>query len=96
MIENNNLHIPSTVYKWMKQLGFKYEAQHKGYYVNSRDNKPVTIAHQKDFVHHYLIEEMQMFHWIQVTEEETVRLEEMGVITPNTAYQYNQPLTGLL
>jgi DNA-binding transcriptional regulator YhcF (GntR family) len=85
---------PSTVYKWMKQLGFKYEPQRKGYYVDGHE-KPATIAYRKDFVQRYLTEEVQMFRWIQITEEEAVRLEEMGVIKPNAGYRYNQPLTGL-
>ncbi len=36
-----------------------------------------------------------MYHWIQITGEEAARLEEMGVIKPNTGYRYDQPLTGL-
>ncbi len=85
---------PSTVYKWMKQLGFKYEPQRKGYYVDGHE-KPARIAYRKDFVQRYLTEEVQMFRWIPITEEEAVRLEEMGVIKPNAGYRYNQPLAGL-
>ncbi len=85
---------PSTVYKWMKQLGFKYELQRKGYHIDGHENL-ATIAFQKDFVQRYLMEKVQMYRWIQITEEEAVSLEEMGVIKPNAGYQYNQPLTGL-
>jgi hypothetical protein len=69
----------------MNQLGFKYEPQRKGYYVNGHE-KPATIAYQKDFIQRYIAEEAQMYHWIQIREEEAVRLEETEVIKPNTGY----------
>jgi hypothetical protein len=66
---------PSTVYKWMKLLGFKYEPQRKGYYVDGHE-KPATVAYRKDFVSRYLTEEVQMFRWIQITKEESEKLED--------------------
>jgi ferredoxin-like protein FixX len=33
---------PSTVYKWMKGLGFQYETRKKGYYVDGHEN-PSTV-----------------------------------------------------
>jgi hypothetical protein len=38
----------STVYRWMKCLGFKYEVQKKGYYVDGH-RKPSTIEYCKHF-----------------------------------------------
>ena len=85
---------PSTVYKWMKLLGFKYELQHKGYYVDGHE-KPATVAYRKDFVSRYLTEEVQMFRWIQITKEESEKLEDEGKIAKNTGYVYNHPQTNL-
>ena len=85
---------PSTVYKWMKLLGFKYEPQRKGYYVDGHE-KPATVAYRKDFVSRYLTEEVRMFRWIQITQEESEKLEDEGKIAKNTGYVYNHPQTNL-
>ena len=44
---------PSTVYWWMKHLGFKYEIWRKGYYVDDHE-KPATLEYQWSFVQCYL------------------------------------------
>jgi hypothetical protein len=69
----------------MKLLGFKYEPQHKGYYVDGHE-KPAPVAYQKDFVSRYLTEEVQMFRWIQITKEESEKLEDQGKIAKNTGH----------
>jgi hypothetical protein len=63
---------PSMVYKWMRPLGFTYEPKRKGYYVDGH-KKPMTVVYRKDFVQRYLMEEVQMYRWIQIAEEEAVR-----------------------
>jgi hypothetical protein len=78
----------------MKLLGFKYEPQRKGYYVDGHE-KPATVAYRKDFVSRYLTEEVQMFRWIQITKEESEKLEDEGKIAKNTGYVYNHPQTNL-
>jgi hypothetical protein len=46
------------VYRWLKLLGFNYEAECKGYYVDvDGHEKPDTVTYQKDFVKKYLMEE---------------------------------------
>jgi len=44
---------PSMVCKWMHQLGFCYETQKKGYYVDGHE-KPTTVAYQWEFTKRYL------------------------------------------
>ena len=56
---------PGMVYRWLKLLGFNYEAECKGYYVDGHE-KPDTVTYQKDFVKKYLMEEVQLFCWIQI------------------------------
>ena len=53
---------------------FNYEAQHKGFHVYGHE-KPDTVTYQKDFVKKYLMEEVQLFCWIQIEQEEAERLE---------------------
>ncbi len=46
---------PGTVYRWLRLLGFTYEAQRKGYYVDGH-KKPETVTCRKDFV-------FKLFEW---------------------------------
>jgi hypothetical protein len=84
---------PGTVYRWLRLLGFNCEAQRKGYYVDGHE-KPDTVTYQKDFVKKYLMEEVQIFCWIQIEQEEAERLGKMGEIPKNTGYHCNHPVTG--
>ncbi len=57
--------------------------------------KPETVTYRKDFVKKYLSEEVQMFCWIQIKQEEAEKLESEGVIPKDTGYHYNHPSTGV-
>ena len=76
---------PSTIYWWMKHLGFKYEAQKKGYYVDGHEN-PATVEYRWSFVQHYLNYEWRMFCWIQIPLSEAVKQEEDGKVSKHTGY----------
>ncbi len=80
-----------TVYRWLKLLGFTYEAQRKGYYVDGHE-KPATVTYHKDFVKKYLSEEVQMFRWIHIEQGEAEKLEKEGVIPKDTGFCYNHPV----
>jgi len=43
---------PSTVYRWMKLIGFKYEPWQKGYYIDGHE-KQGTIEYWGSFVQCY-------------------------------------------
>jgi len=59
---------PSTVCRWLKVLGFKYEVRKKGYYVNGHE-KEGTVEYCWKYVDGYLKRESQMYCWIQITSE---------------------------
>jgi hypothetical protein len=63
----------STVYRWIKKLGFSHEPRKKGYYVDGHE-KEATISYQWRFIERYLQYEQRMFQWIQITQEEAIRL----------------------
>jgi hypothetical protein len=69
----------STVYKWLKKLGFNYEPRKKGYYADGQE-KEETVSYRLRYIKRYLQYEQRMFHWIQVTEEEAKYLEDKGTI----------------
>ena len=43
---------PSTCYNWLRQLGFQYCTQKKGYFVDGHE-KPATVAYQDAFISRY-------------------------------------------
>ncbi len=77
----------------MKKLGFNYEPQKIGYFVDGHE-KEETISYHWRFIERYLQYEQRMFHWIQVTQEEAQELEEKGIIQTGVGYRYNQPEMG--
>ena len=77
----------------MKHLGFKYEAQKKGYYVDGHE-KPATVEYRWSFVQRYLSYERRMFRWIQIPLLEALKLEEDGKVPKHTGYWYQDSTTG--
>jgi hypothetical protein len=54
----------STVCRWLKVLGFKYDFRKKGYYVDGHE-KVGTVEYRWKYVDRYLKREAQMYCWIQ-------------------------------
>jgi len=52
--------IMQTISRWLKALGFRYEMQRRGYYVDGHE-KPSTVAFHWSFYECYLAYEMWMF-----------------------------------
>jgi hypothetical protein len=78
---------PSTVYRWLRKLRFKYETRRKGYYVDGHE-KPRTIEYRKQFVTRYLQYERRAHRWIQITVSEAQELEQRGFIKGDSGYRY--------
>jgi hypothetical protein len=78
---------PSTVYRWLIKLGFRYETRRKGYYVDGHE-KPDTIQYRKQFVTRYLQYERRTHGWVQITNQEAMELEQKGYIKRNSGYWY--------
>ncbi len=77
----------STVCRWMKCLGFKYEVQKKGYYVDGH-KKPSTIEYRKHFVSRYLTYERRAHRWIQIVAKESTEIENKGLVPRDSGYRY--------
>jgi hypothetical protein len=58
----------STVYRWMRALGFKFEVHKKGFYVDGHE-KPATLHYRKKFISWYMNYERCMHRWIQLTKK---------------------------
>jgi hypothetical protein len=78
---------PSTVYRWMLCLGFRYEPRRKGYYVDGHE-RPATVQYRWKFCQRYLAYEQRMHRWIQVPATEANELEKSGEVTEGSGYKY--------
>ena len=67
----------STVFWWMKCLGFKCAVRKKGYYVHGHE-KPGTIEYRKHYVSRYLTYEPRAHCWIQIDAKESTAIENKG------------------
>jgi hypothetical protein len=77
----------STVYRWVKKLGFNYEPRKKSYYVDGHERES-TINYRWRFIERYLGYEQRMFRWIQITEKEAIDLETTGALPKQSGYRY--------
>ncbi len=84
----------STVYRWLKKLGFSYEPWHKGYFVDGHE-KEATVAYRYKFIHTYFQYELRTPRWIQIPEEEAKKMEENEEIPVGVGYCYNHPVIGV-
>ena len=78
---------PSTVYRWMVRLGFRYEPTRKGYYVDGHE-RPATIQYRWDFCQRYLSYERRMHRWVQLTEPVAAQLETEKMLAKGSGYSY--------
>ena len=78
---------PSTVYRWMLSLGFRYEPRRKGYYVDGHE-RPATVQYRWKFCQRYLAYEQRMHQWIQVPATEANELEKRGEVAEGSGYKY--------
>ncbi|KAI2491822.1 hypothetical protein MHU86_22728 [Fragilaria crotonensis] len=78
------LSIP-TCWRWLHHLGFTYDVQRKGYYVDGHERSDVVAACEQ-FCKVYLTElEPRCLRWVQFSEDE---LEAYTKLRPEVAYQY--------
>ncbi|KAI2502439.1 hypothetical protein MHU86_12015 [Fragilaria crotonensis] len=79
----SNFSIP-TCWRWLHQLGFTYNIQRKGYYVDGHERDDV-IASRRQFCHKYLTElEPKCCRWVQYALSEL----EASRLNPEFGYKY--------
>ena len=66
----------STVWRWVRYLGFNYSTRRKSYYLDGHEH-PAQVTHRKEHIRKYLRELEPLCHrWIQLTEDEYGLLKE--------------------
>jgi hypothetical protein len=78
---------PSTCYNWLRQLGFTYCTQKKGYFVDGHE-KPATVAYRANFISRYFECERRTHRWIQLSHSQALDLQENEKILKNTGFSY--------
>jgi len=73
----------STVFNLIEKLGFNYRTRQKSYYVDSHEY-PEVQAFRKAFCKSYLAEEINMYRWVQLTQDEFNEIKGQGA----TGYDY--------
>lgn len=81
------------MYNWLAALGFRYEPRRNNYYVDGHE-KEATVQYRWKFVGRYLLDEVRMFRWIQMTIAEAKTYEEKGLVIEGSGYRYEDPNTG--
>ena len=69
----------STIYRWLKYLGFKNKEHQKSFRCDGHE-APDTVVDRVQFIEKYLRDERQGFRWVQVKESELKALELENLI----------------
>ena len=63
----------STVYCWMKALGYSYCPRRQNYYVDNHEKKENLMYH-KNMIGRYFELERRYYQWVQISAEEKNKL----------------------
>ncbi|KAI2509347.1 hypothetical protein MHU86_5100 [Fragilaria crotonensis] len=77
----------TTIARWMYAVGFRFKKREKHYFVDGHE-RPETLAYRPVFTRKYLASEVQAHRWIQMTLEESKRMESLEQIPTNCGYIY--------
>ena len=86
---------PKTSVIWLNHLGFKFQATKKSYYTDRHEDEE-NVESRKIFINRYMTMEFRSFHWVQVTEEVSIRMENENTnpLGPHTYYSYRDSNKG--
>ena len=75
----------STVWRWLRLLGFEYKANTKTYYTDGHE-RPDNVKYRMVFISRYRELEKRCYRWAQVPEDDAVELEEAGLLSADTKH----------
>jgi hypothetical protein len=77
----------TTIARWMYAVGFRFKKREKHYFVDGHE-RPETLAYRPVFTRKYLTNEVRAHRWIQMTLEESKRMESLEQVPTNCGYIY--------
>jgi hypothetical protein len=87
----------STMYRWMRKLGFRYEVRKKCYYVDTHE-KPENCRYRKQYAREYRQLELRMHRWIQFKQRYFVFLQDTAEFKKHklvsNGYKYHSERNG--
>ena len=72
----------TTIARWMYAVGFRFKKREKHYFVDGHE-RPETLAYRPVFTRKYLANEVRAHRWIQMTLEESKRMESLEQASSN-------------
>ena len=84
----------TTIYPWMRKLGFKYEEWKKCYYVDNHDSES-NVKYRRSMLQRYFKYEVRAHRWIQLPLEDAQKLQMTSLLDfaeEETLLQYNRKL----
>jgi len=81
----------STVWRWMKFLGFEFCERRKNYYCDKHESEE-NVIYRKDFAKKYFKYEQNTYRWVHLEESEAIALEKDDDIKllENTSIQFEE------
>ena len=76
----------STAWQMMQYLGYNYSEIKKGHYTDGHERDDVVKDRNERFLKKYFSYELQTMRWIQVTEEDAIKLETTEKDFPKNCY----------
>ena len=77
----------STIYRWIDALGYKYNERKKCYYVDNHESID-NVQYRNSFLKRYFSYELRAHRWIQISLEESKKMEEKCEISIGCGYKY--------
>jgi len=81
----------STIWRWMKYLGFNFCERRKNYYCDKHEDE-MNVQYREKFIKEYFKYEQNKYRWVHLSEDEAIKLEEMkeDKLLENTFIEYEE------
>jgi len=79
----------STIWRWMKYLGFSFCERRKNYYCDRHEDE-TNVEYRKEFIEKYFKYEKNTYRWVHLDEDSAVKLEndEEEKLLENTSIEF--------
>ena len=78
-----------TVWRWILYLGYKYCENKRSYYSDGHERKDALKDRNERFLVEYFKIGRRTYRWVQLTNEQAIKLEESDKKFPKDCYYYD-------
>ena len=76
----------STVFNWMRDLGYRYDVNMRSYYTDGHERTDVVLDREQRFLDSYFGYEIDCHRWVQIEDSEAKMLEKQHIGFPTNCY----------